>query len=775
MEQRLTADRFVRFSLLMVRWRWYVLAVWVAIIVVSGGILGPKAADVVKGGGFAVPGSTSDKAAAILANDFHISTRNTVVVVYRSTSLPATATSFRNEVLAASQRIAKVKGVTGVTTYYGTHDPTLLSRDGKTTTSVVSLRGDPSTVAKLVPDVRKQLRGLSIQHFVTGRPASDEDTFTTSEQDLKRSELFTIPIVVILLILVFRTLIASIIPLILGACAVTASEALTYVLGSNVDTSVFALNIASMIGLGLGIDFSLLLVSRLREERAKGQTSNDAISTTMATAGRSIMYSAVTLMLSMVVMTILVIHLMIVRSITIAVIFVSITSLLAALTLMPALFAILGHRIEWLRVVPRRSTAEEGAPGFWYRLSKRVMARPWIWLGVSLAILFVIAFPVRDLRLVGASPHVLPTSVETVKGYDAMKAAFGEGRLTPIQIVMSTTPDGVWTPTFLNSLEQLTERLRRDPRTDQVESLFSVARLSGVPVSQFKDLRPQAFTTKAQRSLVNRFVNLSGNSSKAIIIVFTKYGQYDPKHEQFVYDLKDKIIPNSPQLAPYSVFVGGEAAEFLDFTDSLYGRFPYIVISIMILIFIVLMMFFQSIFLPIKAMLMNLATVLATYGALVVVFQYGFPTQIFGFQSEHLLGAMTPAILYAILFGLSTDYEVFLLSRVRENYHRLRDNDEAVAVGLQSTAGIITAAGLILIGTFGSFASAAVVSVKEIGIGLAVGILLDTTVVRIIMVPATMKLMGDWNWWMPDWLKRIVPEIREGPIAGPAETRAETA
>jgi hypothetical protein len=215
--------------------------------------------------------------------------------------------------------------------------------------------------------------------------------------------------------------------------------------------------------------------------------------------------------------------------------------------------------------------------------------------------------------------------------------------------------------------------------------------------------------------------------------------------------------------------VGGDAAWFLDFRDALYGRFPLIVLLITLMIFAILLMFFQSIVLPLKAMAMNLATIVATYGVLVAIFQYGWGTSLLGFKSQGLLNVVTPAILFVVLFALSTDYEVFMLSRVKEYFRKTGNNEEAVAAGLQRTGSVITAAGLILVGTFGSFAAANIVTLKEIGLGLAIGVLLDSTVVRVIMVPATMRLMGRANWWMPAGLKRFVPELSEGEPAAPAE------
>jgi hypothetical protein len=268
----------------------------------------------------------------------------------------------------------------------------------------------------------------------------------------------------------------------------------------------------------------------------------------------------------------------------------------------------------------------------------------------------------------------------------------------------------------------------------------------------------------ALREYAKAFVNLDRGSDTAVVNVVPRFGPYDKRQEQFVSSIRNLIIPSIPGLRNDQVYVGGTTATFMDFRHELYGKFPYVVAVVLLITFVILMMFFQSVFLPLKAILMNIASLLATFGALVLIFQHGWGSGLFGFDSLGALSVITPAILFVILFSLSTDYEVFLLSRIKEYYVRTGDNEESVARGLQHTGGVITAAGLILIGVFGSFATAGIISLKEIGLGLAIGVLIDTVIVRSIMVPATMRLAGDINWTMPTWLKRIVPELREGPV-----------
>ncbi len=1045
-------DPFARLASFVVRRRWLVVIFWV-ILLAAGAALSPLANTKVQGGGFSVPGSDSDKAASILSTQFNSSTFNNVTVVFYSPTLSAYDPAFRAPVTAAIARLRTVKGVKALYDYYENALPALVSKDGHTTIVPISLIGNEGQVEDIVPLLRAQLTDLKVvEHYVTGYPAVNKDTLKTSSDDLARAERVTIPVVLILLLLVFRTVISALLPLIGGLASVVLSTAVIGVLASMFDVSTFSLNVASILGLGLSIDYSLLIVTRLREERANGRSPHDAVVAAMTTAGRSVTYSGIMVVLAMAIMSLVINNLMIIRSISIGVALVAIVAVFASLTLLPAVLALLGDNIERLRVMPRRSAAATYKDSVWNRLSHRVMRRPFAWLLASLVVLLALAYPAHDIKLVGGTTGVLPPSDESVQGANIMTREFASNELTPIQIVMQTSKNGIWNPKFLDAINRVSTVLENDPRVARVDSLStflpytadyqynamhsnyfqpadkvlieasthpgtlphpagtsfstlidmrveslpfapayigfgrfnmkagathgpiasndvhlirmtagaltveatgkalmthgwigttgkanppkpvpsgpftlgvgdqllipngtvvkmrtlgstpvsflgvaiytvrstpgpydtwahtpdffdgisridmsgSVARelpegpavietdlgimgpgrflpkhyhpgpelidvesgvfnvymsslmtvtntkgqdmetvpydhpipmhpgdralvqmygvhraynLTDKPASIFSTRIEQAdqplFGIVAPRQAAVQYLNMDGNSDTAVITVIPKTSEYTDQHEGLVYDLRQSILPEIPQLAPYKVYVGGDAASFLDFKDGLYNRFPIVVVLVMAMIFIILMMFFQSIWLPIKAMILSLLSIVATYGVLTVIFQHGVGTSLLGFKSQGMVNVITPAILYVVLFSLSTDYEVFLLSRVREYFQETGDNVEAVAAGLSRTGRVVTAAGLILIGTFGSFATAEIVTLKEIGLGLAIGVLLDATIVRIIMVPATMKLLGNGNWWMPEGLKRFVPELREGPsdLQSPASPR----
>jgi RND superfamily putative drug exporter len=762
-------DSFARLGATMVRYRWAVLVIWLLLIPVAGGLGASKASSVLKGGGFFRAGSESDQVTAVLAREFNAADSNNALIVFHSATQTVDDAAFQGGVNDAATRIKELGNVQAITNYYETHDSRLVSADKHTAMLIVSLPGDENDASEVVPALRAALEPVTLAHEVAGAPAVNHDLEATINEDLHRAEYVTIPIVVILLLLVFRTVISAAIPMLLGACAVVTAIAIIYVIGRQTTISIFALNTASMLGLGLGIDFSLIVVSRYREEVAAGHDPQSAVALTMATAGRSITYSGLTVMIGMLVLT-LMLDIRLVRSMSLSILLVAFTALVAGLTLLPAVLGILGRRIEWLPILPKRQPSQPGQSGFWYRLSHAIMRRPWIWLGVSVALLLALAIPVKDMKLYGANVHVIPADTGAVRGFDTLSRAFGANRLSPIQVVVQTgQQDGVWQPQTLEALAQLQDAMRADPRVADVTSLFSLT--PDVPRDQVGTITPQRFAADpALQGAVTQYVNTGNGSDTAVFTVIAKTDQFSADHQQFVRDLRDTIIPGIGGLRDDNAKVGGLAATFIDLQDGIYSRFPLIIATVLGLTFLLLMMFFQSLFLPLKAILMNLLSILATYGALVLIFQRGLGLGVYGVAPLGALSVVTPVILFVILFGLSTDYEVFMLSRVREFYHETGNNEEAVATGLESTARVITAAGLILIGTFASFSLGRVVSLKETGLGLAIGVLIDSTIVRIIMVPATMRLAGKANWYMPAWLKKIVPELREGPAPVPART-----
>jgi RND superfamily putative drug exporter len=408
----------------------------------------------------------------------------------------------------------------------------------------------------------------------------------------------------------------------------------------------------------------------------------------------------------------------------------------------------------------------------------RVMRRPWVSLAAGLVILGLLALPALWLERSGVTVDALPKSTESRQAFELVQRQFGLGEPTPVFIVVEAgTEGGIWQPEILEGVYDLQEHLKADPRVARVQSLASL--IPNPSRDWMVSLSPATIGSNNDRlRIAKRVVNIDnedtpestidGDGTTTVIIAYPVHEDTDDETIALMKDLRANAETYAPGLATARVLVGGSVAQHYDFDRVVYDQFPLLLGFSLLVTFVILMLFFHSLILPIKAILLNIVSIVAAYGVLVIVFQFGVGDNLIGLTSIGAILSYTPVLLFSIVFGLSTDYEVFLLTRVREYYMQGNTNEESVAHGLEKTAGIITAAGLIMIAVFGSFALTGVLVIKEIGFGLAVAVLIDTTLVRLVLVPATMKLMGDRNWWMPKVLDRLVPHIDEGEVSVPA-------
>ncbi len=749
------------------RYRWWFVGVWLVVLAISA--VGARGAEhSLKVGGFSIPGTEFNTSSEIIARDLDFSTDKVNLAVFHSETLFVTDKPFYDAVQRARTNLSTDPNVSKVECFYDVGIPDWVSPNNHTTYCQITLKGTEQEMEEATPRLRDQIRSNDVEVSLIGQPATFYDTQKASAEDLARVESITFPIVFVLLVLVFGSLVAAFVPIVLGVVCVVVSLAVLYVISQFTDLSIFALNTASMIGLGLAIDFSLMMVSRFREEMEHSSVE-EALDRTMQTAGRSITFSGITLMLTMSVLTLF--PVMIIRSIALSIVVVAAVAVLAALLLLPAILALLNRRLNSLnmrRFIPGLNRRREGA---WRRWAYAVMARPWTSIAIALLILGVLALPVLQLERTGATVRVLPQSSESRRAADLMEREFGPSEITPIIVVVQAgAPGGLWQPEVMQGVYELHTRMQGDPRVRRVQSLMS---LVPNPSPEFaRSLSQASLNNKPDwRRIAVRLANLEGENTTTAMLVYTRKTDTDKETVGLMKELRESATVWAPGLASTRVLVGGSSAQHYDFDKVVYDPFPLLLSLSLLVTFVILMLFFHSLILPIKAILLNIVSILASYGILVLIFQYGYGDSLLGFESLGALISYTPVLLFSILFGLSTDYEVFLLTRVREYYLQGKSNEESVALGLEHTAGIITAAGLIMIAVFGSFALTGVLVIKELGFGLAVAVLIDTTLVRVVLVPASMKLMGAWNWWMPKALDRLVPEIDEGdtrPTSRPA-------
>jgi uncharacterized membrane protein YdfJ with MMPL/SSD domain len=466
---------------------------------------------------------------------------------------------------------------------------------------------------------------------------------------------------------------------------------------------VFVTNMASMIGIGVAVDYSLFLLSRYREEVHRGVDRPEALDAAMRTSGATVVFSGATVLVSMAGLFLL--NSTVMRSLAIGAMVVVAIAVLGAVTLLPALIAVLGRRADQ----PGRIASVSGTlarrfskPGFWERWTARVMRKPALSATLAAAFMLVLAIPALSLDYGNGALRMFPADHETRRGAELAAQVAGPGAASPVLIVADDAPD------------QYVEQLSRTPGVAQV-------------------LDPQP-SEDGRAVLIRVVLDTDPESPEALALV-------DRLREE----------------APPGVEIGGATAQAQDLNELISGGIWKVFLFVMVCSYLVLLVVLRSVLLPLKAVLMNLLSVAAAYGVLVAVFQYGWLDGITGYDSLGYINTVTPPLLLAIVFGLSMDYEVFLLSRIRERYLATGDNRRAVAEGLQASAKVITSAALIMVVVFGTFALTGVPQIKEIGVGLAVAIALDATVVRLVLVPAAMELMGDWNWWLPRRLERILP------------------
>jgi RND superfamily putative drug exporter len=562
-----------------------------------------------------------------------------------------------------------------------------------------------------------------------------------SKEDLAKAEATGFPIVAIILLVVFGSLAAAALPLALGFFSVLVTGALIYFISLEMTTSVFVTNMASMIGIGVAIDYSLFILARYREERDAGHDKAEARALSLSTSGLAVTFSGLAVIISLAGLWM--VDNQALRSMALGAMTVVAVSILTATTLLPALIAMLGDRVMpggvvgrveefFRRRFYRRRTAEQAAADnnrFWRAWTQRVMARPWTAIvGVS-AVLLLLASPLLALETGNEALGQFPKDSDVRVGNELASAQLGGGT-DPIQVVARfdgpvTGEDKAVVVGFMRELE-------------------GTAGVSGVGLPAYA----------GESVLIQATPNAPSESDAATALVDR---------------LRDSIVPASALAQQAEVNVGGETARSHDVRSQIGGSMWKIILFVLSLSFLVLMVMLRSLILPLKAVLMNLLSIGAAFGVLVAIFQWGWLDGLLGFESQGALDTINIPLIFAIVFGLSMDYEVFLMSRIRERYMVHGDNELAVAEGLSSSARTISSAALIMSAVFAVFVLTGVPSIKELGVGCAVAIALDATLVRLILVPAAMKLMGDWNWWMPSWLDRLLPDLSFESGSGDAE------
>ena len=741
-----------RFGGMLYRTRWLVLGL--ALLIVAGAaVFGTGLFSSLKSGGFNDPASESSRAQVVLDTKLGGATAD-IVILMSNSSLKATDAMFMD---AATHMLAKLKArpeVASITSYYSTHSASLLSRDGHETFAVVQLKAkDEATKEKDFKTIEPLMTSPTIETKVGGSVAVNVAVNKQVSSDLERAELITFPIVAILLLIVFGSLVAASLPLLIGGVAIMGAFAILRAIAGWTDVSIYAANVVTMLGLGLAIDYALFIVTRFREELGRDNNVKSAIERTMSTAGRTIMFSGLTISTSL--LALLIFPVMFLRSIGMGAIAATLIAMLAALTILPALLAVLGCRVNALslqRLFGRRSSSQPydtslETKGVWYRISETVMQHP-IVVGLSvLTILVILGLPF--LRVTFATPDVkvLSTQQEARIVSDRLSQDFVQQGNSQLVIALQT-PGNVLSSTNLASLDSYVHSIEGIHGVVSVDSVVTLN--PSLTLADYQQLYTHLGVNPQVTAIAAQLVN--GDTTK--ITIAMQPADHTIAAENIVSQVRAIHAPGG--LMP---LVDGVTAYQIDLLASLRATLPYALLVIIVAVSVLLFLMTGSLLMPIKAIVLNILSLSATFGALIWIFQDGHLQNLLGFQSTGSIDATQPILIFAIAFGLSMDYEVFLLSRIKERFDATGDNREAVSSGMQQTGRLITSAALLLAVVLLAFGTSKIIFIQEIGIGLAIAVIIDATLVRMLLVPATMRLLGKWNWWAPAPLRAIWQKI----------------
>ncbi len=700
---------------------WRVIGAWllllVVLAVVGRSLHGRYTND------FSIGGTESQSARDLLEARFPQQAGDAATIVFDAPQGIASA-PVRSQVEALLGRVAKLPGVVGVSSPYD-NPAAFVSRDGRIAYATAQYATRASTVAPesidalfaAVDAANAPAQGLRVE---VGGPVAQAGEQTPPG----RSEIIGLVAAAVVLMLAFGSVVAAGMPIVTALFGLGSGILLIGLLTRVLPMSQFTPAFASMIGLGVGIDYSLFILTRFREEVGRGAPVPDAAGVALNTAGRAVIFAGVAVAIAL--LGLFVVGIKFIAALGLAGSAVVLASVLVATTLLPALLGLVGPRIDRWSIAALQSTDSADPRSIWYRTADRIQRRPLVAALVALTVLLLLAMPALRLRLGSADAGNDPTSLHTRRAYDLLSQGFGPGFNGPLLLAVDL------------------------PAGAGEAALASLVQAIGAT--------PDVAAVTPPR------LNAAGDA--AIITVFPKSAPQDAATSALTHVLRDRVIPQATRGTAVQVYVGGITAAFEDIGTLISARLPYFFALVIGLSCVLLMVVFRSIAVPLKAAVMNLLSIGAAYGVVVAIFQWGWLGPLLHTGRPGPIESFLPMMLFAILFGLSMDYEVFLLSRIREEYVHGRTNREAVTRGLSQTARVITAAASIMVAVFLSFAFGDSRVIKEFGVGLGTAILVDATIVRIVLVPSVMALLGDANWWMPRWLDRLLPRLQiEGPSA----------
>ena len=756
------------------RRHWWVLGVWIALLVASAASY-PYLESQLVAPDYSVSGSDSDRVNELIQQNFTAAGSEQDVIVFNSDTLVVTDPEYRQ---VLDDVLADVRDEAGVASVLGPNDPGAegqISADGHASLAAVGLSGDDSQRAGHAADIQDTIDAAlgdsQVEGYLAGISPSSNDVTAVETADVERAESIGLPIAFIVLLFALAALVAAFVPLALALSGVTVTIGVLAALTGVMNFDAFLLSIITMIGVGIGIDYSLFIMSRYREELARRKDDPDAVTAAvgaaMTTSGRTIVFSGAIVAISL--FSLFVVKSPLFQEMAIGAVLVVVCTLAAAWSLLPALLGALGPRVN-RGSLPKRFQPAEDRPdaedptrpegtGFWAKWAHTVLDHPWLAIPAA-AVLIVLTLPMFGLKL-GIDLGLAAMADEPSGKAEVILAdSFSEGAMSPVQILVSHQGDGPLTTEDLKAVDQLTTEAGQDPRVTGAFAVTTMLRAAGLPVTAEGLATLEQSTDPAVTTQLAQTVNLDDGADRTIVTMVPSVAIDSSKASDLVNDLRDEVIPPLSSGGGPEMLVGGASAQFEDLSAETLGKLWVVIGLVLTLSFLYLMVVFRSLLIPLKAVAMNLLATGAAFGLTAWVFEEGHLENLFNFTSVGFVQVYLPIMVFALLFGLSMDYEVFLIRRMQEEWVASGDNERAVATGLAHTARPIAAAAGIMAAVFGCFLVADVLELKQFGLALAAAVILDATLVRLLLVPAIMKVAGPANWWLPRWLQKILPDLR---------------
>jgi RND superfamily putative drug exporter len=787
------------------RFRWVILLAW-SVLLIAAAFFAPDLSGRLKGGGFEGSNSEAERVQDLMSEEFDVSPA-TLIVVFEGDGLSARGEEFRSAEARALEGVREMPEVRHVSTYADTQDARFISEDGRKAYALIAFNVSIDETRNVVDEVRSRVRSEDLETYVTGAPAVYQDLEEASNEDIKKAEKYAFPFALLILVLAFGTVVAAGLPAIIGGVSVLTTLAVLYFVAGSYDMSVFVLTLSTMLGLGLGIDYALFFVSRFREELESYPVS-EAVPRAVATAGRSIFFSGTAVLIGL--SGLLFFPFMFMRSIGVAGVMTVFVSVSAALTLLPALLSVLDYRVNWLPVRRRRRATgfwsrsaevvmqypvavillvaallaallypvthmKVGIPEasvlpekYESRAGDDILKNNFEYAALNpmqivatlpedplsargLADVKELGERVRDTGEISRVESVYTVGEDAARGYaervagaresaeaeaDRRVAGSVEQQLDALRAQYGFVPPGA-EEQIRAEAERRAARELEDQVPDLPEGVSARGEITPEGVANFLEL-PAARESEELQDAIDSYVA----DDRTLLQAVTKANPYTEAAYAAVDEVRAVETPEG-----VSLLVGGLSAGQKDFISSLYGKAPYAAGFVLGVTYLILLVTFRSVFIPLKAVVVNILSLTASFGAMVFVFQDGNLSGLLNFTPLGFVDATLPILMFCTIFGVSMDYEVFLLSRIREAYENGDSNTASVAKGLVATAGIITSAAAIIIVVTGAFAFTGIILTKAVGLGLAVAVFVDATIIRVLLVPATMRILGDWNWW----------------------------